>query len=165
MSRKWLPSQCSIREARMNAASRPLRIGGSQMAVEQRVRRTGIRAIGDFPWGTHFFLFYQTKEDLLDALVPYFKAGLEAGELCLWAVSEPLTEEEARTAMRKAVPEFDRHLADRSIEIVRGKQCYYPGGVLDLQRALRTWAEKADSALTRGYAGLRISASTAWLER
>jgi C4-dicarboxylate-specific signal transduction histidine kinase len=134
-------------------------------SVETQLRKTGIGAVGDVPWGTHFFMFYETKEDLLDTLVPYFKAGLEAGELCLWAVSEPLTEEEARTAMRRAVPEFDRHLADRSIEIVRGKQCYYPGGVLDLQRALRTWVEKADSALTRGYAGLRISASTAWLER
>jgi C4-dicarboxylate-specific signal transduction histidine kinase len=134
-------------------------------SVDTQLRKTGIGAVGDVPWGTHFFMFYETKEDLLDTLVPYFKAGLEAGELCLWAVSEPLTEEEARTAMRRAVPEFDRHLADRSIEIVRGKQCYYPGGVLDLQMALRTWVEKADSALTRGYAGLRISASTAWLER
>jgi C4-dicarboxylate-specific signal transduction histidine kinase len=133
--------------------------------VDTQLRKTGIGVVGDVPCGTHFFMFYETKEDLLDTLVPYFKAGLEAGELCLWAVSEPLTEEEARTAMRKAVPEFDRYLADRTIEIVRGKQCYYPGGVLDLQRALRTWAEKADSAVTRGYAGLRISASTAWLER
>ena len=133
--------------------------------VDTQLRKTGIGVVGDVPWGTHFFMFYETKEDLLDTLVPYFKAGLEAGELCLWAVSEPLTEEEARTAMRKAVPEFDRYLADRSIEIVRGKQCYCPGGVLDLQRALRTWAEQADSALTRGYDGLRISASTAWLER
>jgi C4-dicarboxylate-specific signal transduction histidine kinase len=133
--------------------------------VDTQLRKTGIGVVGDVPWGTHFFMFYETKEDLLDTLVPYFKAGLEAGELCLWAVSEPLTEEEAGTAMRNAVPEFDRYLADRSIEIVRGKQCYYPGGVLDLQRALRTWSEKADSALTRGYAGLRISASTAWLER
>ena len=134
-------------------------------SVDTQLRKTGIGAVGDVPWGTHFFMFYETKEDLLDTLVPYFKAGLEAGELCLWAVSEPLTEEEARTAMRRAVPEFDRHLADRSIEIVRGKQCYYSGGVLDLQRALGTWAEQTDSALTRGYAGLRISASTAWLER
>jgi C4-dicarboxylate-specific signal transduction histidine kinase len=133
--------------------------------VDTQLRKTGIGVVGDVPWGTHFFMFYETKEDLLETVVPYFKAGLEAGELCLWAVSEPLTEEEARTAMRKAVPEFDRYLADRSIEIVRGKQCYYSGGVLDLQRALGTWAEQTDSALTRGYAGLRISASTAWLER
>ena len=87
-------------------------------AVETELRKTGIGAVGDVPWGTHFFMFYETKEDLLDTLVPYFKAGLETGELCLWAVSEPLTEKEARNALGKAVPELDRYLADRSIEIV-----------------------------------------------
>ena len=57
--------------------------------VDTQLRKTGIGMVGDVPWGTHFFMFYETKEDLLDTLVPYFRAGLEAGELCLWAVSEP----------------------------------------------------------------------------
>jgi len=133
--------------------------------VDPQLRKTGIGAVGDVPWGTHFFMFYETKEDLLDTLVPYFKAGLEAGELCLWMVSEPLTEEEARNALRKAVPKFERYLAERSIEILGGRRFYVSGDNLDLQRAIRTWAEKTDSALTRGYAGLRVSASTAWLAR
>jgi C4-dicarboxylate-specific signal transduction histidine kinase len=137
----------------------------TQPVDDMQLRKTGIGAVGDVPWGTHFFMFYETKEDLLDTLVPYFKAGLETGELCLWAVSEPLTEEEARNGLRQAVPEFDRYLADRSIEIVRGRQVYFSGNDPDLERVIRSWAEKTDSALTRGYAGLRISASTAWLER
>jgi hypothetical protein len=66
----------------MNAASQPCRIDAPEGTQEREVRKTGIRAIGDDPWGTHFFLFYETKEDLLDALVPYFKAGLESGEFC-----------------------------------------------------------------------------------
>jgi C4-dicarboxylate-specific signal transduction histidine kinase len=133
--------------------------------VETQLRKTGIGVVGDVPWGTHFFLFYETKEDLLDALVPYFKAGLESGELCLWVVAEPLTEEEARNALRKVLPEFDQHLADRSIEILRGREFYPSANNLDLARVLQTWAEKSNSALIRGYAGLRASASTAWLER
>src|SRR3984893_3778836 len=133
--------------------------------VDTQLRKTGIGAVGDVPWGTHFFMFYETKEDLLDTLVPYFQAGLETGELCLWAVSEPLTVEEARNALRKAVPEFDRYLAEHSIEIVRGRQFYLSGNDPDLERVMRTWAEKTDSALARGYAGLRVSGSTAWLER
>jgi C4-dicarboxylate-specific signal transduction histidine kinase len=133
--------------------------------VDAQLRKTGIGVVGDVPWGTHFFMFYETKEDLLDTLVPYFKAGLETGELCLWLVSEPLTEEEARHALGKAVPEFERYVADRSIEILAGRRFYVSGDDLDLQRAIRTWAEKTDFALTRGYAGLRVSASTAWLER
>ena len=31
----------------------------------------------DVHWGTHFCQFYQTREDLMDILVPYFKVGLE----------------------------------------------------------------------------------------
>jgi C4-dicarboxylate-specific signal transduction histidine kinase len=133
--------------------------------VDTRLRKTGIGVVGDVPWGSHFLLFYETKEDLLDTLVPYFKAGLENGEFCMWVVSEPLTEEEVRNAMREAMPEFDRYLVDRSIEILRGRQVYFSGNDLDLERVIRTWAEKVDSALARGYAGLRLSANTTWLER
>ena len=132
--------------------------------VDPQLRKTGIGVVGDVPWGSHFFMFYETKEDLLDTLVPYFKAGLESGELCLWLVSEPLTEEEARNALRKAVPEFEHYLADRSIEIVGGRRFYFSGNDPDLERVIGTWAAKTDYAVTRGYAGLRVSANTAWLE-
>lgn len=133
--------------------------------ADPQLRKTGIGLVGDVPWGTHFFMFYETKEDLFDVLVPFFKAGLESGELCLWVVSEPLTEEEASYALRKAVPQFDRYLADNSMEIVRGREFYLTGINPDLKRVIQTWAEKTQSALTRGYAGLRVSGSTAWLER
>ena len=42
------------------------------------LRNTGIRVLGSVPWGTHFCQFYRTRKDLLDILVPYFKAGLES---------------------------------------------------------------------------------------
>jgi C4-dicarboxylate-specific signal transduction histidine kinase len=56
-------------------------------------------------------------------------------------------------------------VADRSIEIMGGRRFYSSGDDLDLQRAIRTWAEKTRSALVREYAGFRVSASTAWLAR
>ena len=43
--------------------------------IGNNLRKSGINAIGDFPWGTHLCQFYQTKEDLIDILVPYFKTG------------------------------------------------------------------------------------------
>jgi PAS domain S-box-containing protein len=132
--------------------------------VGTQLRKTGIGVLGDVPWGAHFFMFYETKEDLLDTLVPYFQAGLETGEFCFWVLSEPLTEKEATNALRKAVPELDRYVADHSIEILRGRQFYLHGKDLDLKRVLRTWVEKTDSAIARGYAGFRLSADIAWLE-
>src|SRR3978361_2296967 len=36
---------------------------------------SGIEAIGDIPWGSHFCQFYETPEDMVGTIVPYFKAG------------------------------------------------------------------------------------------
>jgi hypothetical protein len=55
------------------------------MATE--LRRSGIDVVGDMPWGTHFCQFYDTKDDLLEILVPYFKAGLESNEA--WSLWKP----------------------------------------------------------------------------
>jgi signal transduction histidine kinase len=133
------------------------------MATE--LRKTGIGVVGDVPWGTHFCHFYETKEDLLDTLVPYFKAGLESREFCLWVLSEPLTEEEARHALRQAVPDLDRYLADGSIEILLGREWYLQGGTFDLTRVTSGWSTKLAHALARDYAGIRVTGNTAWLEK
>src|ERR1700731_2482775 len=149
----------------MNAASRPLRIDASDRLSESELRPTGVRAVGDVPWGTHFFLFYETKEDLLDALVPYFKAGLEAGEFCVWAAYKPLTAEEVKRAMRRAVPGFDRYLKNHSIEILHRREFYLTVKEFDLKRVISRWEEKLAYALANGYAGLRFGAPVAWLEK
>ena len=88
------------------------------MTVE--MRKTGVDVVGDMPWGTHFCLFYETKDDLLDTLLSYCKSGLESDEFCLWVVADPLTVEEVTNALKNAVPELDRYLTDSSIEIVSG---------------------------------------------
>jgi C4-dicarboxylate-specific signal transduction histidine kinase len=149
----------------MTAASQRVRIDASEKAIESEVRRTGIRVVGDVPWGTHFFLFYETKEDLLDALVPYFKVGLESGEFCVWVAYKPLTAEEVKRAMRRSVPGFDRYLNNHSIEILRGREFYLHGEEFDLKRVIRRWDEKLQYALNNGYAGLRLSSNTAWLKK
>jgi MEDS: MEthanogen/methylotroph, DcmR Sensory domain len=48
-----------------------------------QVRKTGLGVLGDMPWGTHCCHFYQTQKELLETLVPYFKAGLKNREFCL----------------------------------------------------------------------------------
>ena len=63
-------------------------------------RNTGIGVLNDLPWGTHFCLFYDTVEDLLDILVPFFKAGLEREEFCLWIAPESITKDEELRALR-----------------------------------------------------------------
>ena len=133
------------------------------MATE--FRKSGISVVGDVPWGTHFCHFYETKQDLLDTLVPYFKAGLESKEFCLWVVSDSdlITVEEAKGALAQAVPDLDRHLSDENIEILNGHDWYFEKNALNLERAKNAWDAKLKRALARGYDGLRASGDTFWL--
>jgi signal transduction histidine kinase len=133
------------------------------MATE--MRKTGVDVVGDMSWGTHFCLFYETREDLLETVVSYCKAGLESQEFCLWVVAEPLTGEDARHALKRVVPDLDQYLADHSIEIVAARDWYLQDGTFDLNRVISGWNEKLACASTRGYAGVRVTGDTAWLEK
>jgi len=126
------------------------------------LRASGISVVGAMPWGTHGCLFYETTQDLLDTVVPYFKAGLEHHEFCLWILHEPLTEEEAKRALRQAVPDLDRHLTERSIEILPYDAWYLTEGAFDFHSIIQSLQEKLAQALARGYAGMRASGTPVW---
>lgn len=113
------------------------------------LRRTGIAVLGQVPWGAHVCLFYETKQDLLDAHIAYFAAGLQDHEFCLWAISDPITEQEARDALAQGVPDFKRHLAEGRIEFLSGREWYLKGEEFDLQRITGGWHEKLRGALPR----------------
>jgi DNA-binding CsgD family transcriptional regulator len=127
------------------------------------LRQTGIPVLGKIPWGAHICLFYQTKEDLLDTHVDYFETGLQANEFCVWAISEPITEQEARDALAQRIPGFDRHLSEGRIEFLPGRQWYLEGKEFDLQRITAGWHQKLDAALSKGFAGMRVSGNAFWL--
>jgi DNA-binding CsgD family transcriptional regulator len=126
------------------------------------LRRTGVNVMGDMPWGTHVCMFYESKDDLLDTVVPFFKAGLESKEFCLWAPSQPLTSEEARIALLRRIPAFDRHLAAGNIEVHSGREWYLKGDQFDLNKIINAWDEKLRGALAKGYAGMRASGNAFW---
>ena len=130
-----------------------------------KTRKTGIDILGDAPWGTHFCQFYHTKEDLIDILVPYFKAGLENNEFCMWITSEPLSEREAKEVMREALPDLDRYLKRGQIEILPHEEWYLKEGAFNTQRVLKGWVDKLDQALAQDYDGLRLTGNTFWLEK
>ncbi|TKJ36206.1 MAG: hypothetical protein CEE38_12335 [Planctomycetes bacterium B3_Pla] len=127
-------------------------------------RKTAIGAVGNVPWGTHFCQFYRTKEDLIDVLVPYFKAGLENNELCIWVASEPLGAEDAHVALKKKVRDLDDYVKKGQIEIIGHDQWYMKSGRLDCDRVLQAWIDKERHALERGFDGLRFTGNAFWLE-
>ncbi len=132
--------------------------------MNQGTRKSGIDAIGDVPWGTHFGLFYKTKQDLIDVLVPYFEAGLKNNEFCMWVTAEPLNAEEAKACMVEAMPDFDVYLDKGQIEVIPHTECYKINGVFDSEPVLNGWVEKLRNARERGFSGLRATGNESWLE-
>ncbi|HEX3036036.1 MAG TPA: MEDS domain-containing protein [Thermodesulfobacteriota bacterium] len=115
-------------------------------------------------WGTHVCNFYKTKEDLIDLLVPYFKAGLENNEMCMWVTSEPLNSKEAQEALSKAVSDLDIYVKNGQIEIIDADNRYLQDNDLrPLGEVLNGWIAKEREALSKGFKGLRLTGNTYWL--
>jgi DNA-binding CsgD family transcriptional regulator len=151
----------------MASLGSPRKPGGGKSAssgpTDKELRKTGIDLLGDMLWGSHFCLFYETKQDLLDTLLPYFRAGLESHEFCVWVVSEPLTLDEVCDALRQDVLDFDRYLSEGSIEIHSGREWYLEGDAVSPKRIIDGWIDKLRHALNNGFEGIRVSGNAFWL--
>jgi len=135
------------------------------MEEGQKLRDTGLKAVGEVPWGSHFCIFYETKKDLLEIVVPFFKAGLQANEFCLWIVanSELLTINEAKAVLHEAVPDFDRLLKNGNIEIAPYSKWFMNGRAVDFHKAIARFRQRVNEAVNRGFSGARITGSPAWM--
>lgn len=125
---------------------------------------SGLAPVGALPWGTHFCQFYRTGDDLVGTLVPFFQAGLLAGESCLWVTSQPLQASEALAAIRTAVPDVDARIARGQLTILDHEQWYLRAGLHDPGSIVQGWLEREQRALAGGYEGLRLTGNTFWLE-
>jgi hypothetical protein len=145
------------------AGSGPSKALADAPGQDSALRHTGLRFMGDMPWGTHVCLFYETPQDLVDTASCYFEAGLKSNEFCVWAVSDPISLQQAEEALRRAIPGFDRYLAAGQIELLSGNDWYLEGDEVDLQRITGGWNEKLSAALAGGYHGMRVSGNAFWL--
>jgi hypothetical protein len=109
------------------------------------LRRTGINAIGDVSWGTHLCQFYQDKQDLIDILVPYFKAGLENHEFCIWVTAEPLGPMEAKAALAASIENLETYIDNGQLEIL-DSEWYSSGGEFESGRVLQSWIDRLEAA-------------------
>jgi two-component sensor histidine kinase len=125
---------------------------------------SGITAVGDLAWGTHFCQFYDDRNDLAEALVPFFKAGLDNNEKCLWVTSEPFGRDDARASLRAAVPDLEHREKRGQIEIIDFQNWYLRSGHLDADETVDQWLGRARRAVDEGYGGLRLTGNTFWLE-
>jgi DNA-binding CsgD family transcriptional regulator len=160
MTRK--PTGTPAGRRKVPARSKPH--GEAPHPLEPPPRKTGIRAMGDMPWGTHICVFYDTKNDLLETNASYIEAGLSGNEFCVWAVSEPTSVGDAEAFLRQNIAEFDRYQAAGQLEILPGYDWYLRGDEFDPQRITGGWRDKLRFGLSNGFDGMRVSGNAFWME-
>jgi PAS domain S-box-containing protein len=79
-------------------------------------RKSGIPAIAELPWGSHFCQFYAKEQDVAELLLPYFRAGLDDNEFCVWVTPDPAEAETRRTLAGD--PWFAQRLATGQLEVI-----------------------------------------------
>src|SRR6266403_297736 len=165
VQRLHLPMRAIDGLAGSSTRSGKFRTNLASTAAEQKLRDTGLEAIGKVPWGSHFCIFYETHQDLCDILVPYFKAGLKNHEACFsYVVSHEFrTVNDAKEAVRKDLPGFDRLSKRGDIEIVAREKVFASNGHIDTSIAIGRFRKKLRDALAHGFEGLRGHGSSAWL--
>ncbi len=127
--------------------------------------QSGLPTVPHLAWGSHLVHFFGSGNELREVLVPYFKAGLENNERCLWVTGQAFNAEQARSALRAAVPDFDRRERDKQIEIANGDEWYAGGAKLRPHDLVSGLLQSEQDALGLGFAGLRTNGNCAWVSR
>jgi MEDS: MEthanogen/methylotroph, DcmR Sensory domain len=126
--------------------------------------RSGVGFDGLFQCGDHACHFFCSADDLSEILVPYFKTGLERNEFCIWVTGSPYGKDRAVSEMRAAMSDFDRRSAAGQIEIFGQDEWYAKLAVLSTAEKVQGWLSRKDEAVALGYAGLRGSGNTPFLD-
>jgi len=134
------------------------------MADNGNFTDSGIDVMGEVRWGNHTTVFYHQGDDLLDLLGSYFEPGLVNNELCVWITPDSISPEEALKHMESSTPGFQDRVDGGQIEVIDHEEWYLRGGSFRGKKILDRWMEKQEDALSRGYAGLRVTGDMSWVD-
>lgn len=121
------------------------------------VKDSGLGLIGPVSWGFHLCLLYRTKEDLLEILLPYVKAGLSENDLVIWVTDDPLPQEDLANILRQELPDFAEVTKSGQLQLYSTPEWYFPQGNFDFQLVAQRWHDKEKEAVERGFTGLRVT--------
>ena len=133
------------------------------MKTTNNLIKSGIDCVGDIHWGAHICQFYKMKENLSDILSPFFKAGLENNEFCLWLTSWPLDVDETKACVKKDENNFGDYIATGQMVILDYKEWYHTLEKSGYSNLLEGLIGQEKSAREKGFEGLRIFGDASWL--
>ncbi len=116
-----------------------------------------INLMHDVPWGSHMCMFYKAKNELISGLVPYFKAGLDNNEFCIWALPDSIEVETAKSALSEEIGNLGYYIDKGQIEIRSYQDYYLKEGIFSAFNMIDWWLKREKEVLDQGFSGIRIA--------
>ncbi len=110
----------------------------------------------------HSALFYDSQIELLDFLIPYFKTGLDNNELCVWAIPDNVSIDQAIGSLRSAIKDLDQYIEKGQFIIGDHKTFYFKNNIFTSFDALLLWGEKEKDAIRNGFNGICVLGDGSW---
>jgi len=107
--------------------------------------------------GKHFYQFYKNSEDFFSVMIPFFQAGLEKREACLWLVSQKNGLDSALTIAQATIPQFSNYVSTGQFQILSAEDWYLTDGSFDEAKAINHALEYLETIQKKGFQQLRGS--------
>lgn len=119
--------------------------------------RAGIQSLilGEIRHGSHICAFYETEDDLIDLVLPFFEQGVRDGDACVWALPEAVDTQPSLRAQEV--------IAQGAVELRSGPALYLEGSRFARDRVVAFWNEKLQKAIHGGCRGIHASGDAYWL--
>ena len=123
--------------------------------IPSHTRDIGVPALGPLPWGTRFWYFYETRQDLHACVVPFLSAGLQHRERCLCFAADAAIAE-LQPSLRHTAPDLDEHPSANAVAWFSLTSDQLLDTDSDHARMTTELARLCDRAQADGYEGLRV---------
>ncbi|MBV8760739.1 MAG: MEDS domain-containing protein [Deltaproteobacteria bacterium] len=136
--------------------AKPAPAPSEQLAVSLGSERAALRT------GDHAAIMYWRPEELLDCVVPYLVAGIEAGDKVVY-VADDLDTSRVADALRRTGADVDALTAAGRLMLMTAKDAFFGDGRFDCERALDGVRGLAQQAAADGYRRVRFSVEMTYL--
>jgi signal transduction histidine kinase len=111
--------------------------------------------------GDHVCLIYDSFEEQMEAMVPFFQDGLSRGERCGYIVDER-DAEEVTAALARGGIDMEAALERGAFLFLTKREAYLRSGAFDPRLMVAFLQQTQDETLAAGFTGLRVTGEMTW---
>src|SRR5688500_17053768 len=148
MSSRHDPATGASDRSRWRRRHKPISVAPmSQAHLHPILTQCGLPGVDQIPYGIHMCHFYRERADLVEALVPFFSAGLHHNERCIWITAAPLEAADAQLALQKAGVDTDAAIRRGALTIQGYGDFYLKARGMKSSQVAELWLAEEQCAL------------------